>query len=66
MESDKYTDVFLRLQSNYILLYIHDINDYSVLELEKLASRLEKQLPLDGSAEEINQELAQKSEYNVK
>ena len=66
MESDKYTAVFLRLQSNYILLYIHDITDYSVLELEKLASKLEKQLPLDGSAEEINQELAQKSEYNVK
>jgi hypothetical protein len=66
MQDDKYTEVFLRLQSNYILLFIHDIMDYAIPELSKLADQLEKQQKLAPSQEEINLELIKKSEGNVK
>ena len=40
-ETDPLTDAFNKLQSNYILITIHDVKDYPLPQLTALAQRLE-------------------------
>lgn len=47
MDDVDYTDVFIKLESFYILIYIHDLEDYNLKDLEGLAIRLEGMLKLD-------------------
>jgi hypothetical protein len=62
---DSYTSVFLRLQSFYILITIHDVEEYNLLQLQALAFRLEGQLALDPSLQALNDQLTANSDRNV-
>lgn len=44
--ADYYTEVFERLHSYYILITIHDLQEYPLADLKGLAHRLEGSLSL--------------------
>lgn len=45
-DTEEYAKLFNRLQSFYILITIHDVQDYEAAHLKGLAHRLEGQLAL--------------------
>lgn len=63
--TEEYISLFKRLESFYILITIHDIQEYETQDLRSLAHRLEGQLVLTPQLEKIHSDLTQKSDSNI-